>query len=327
MRTHGHAHVHLPDATDPILAATARASRVVLWSFTGLCATTAFQAAVAWYSGSVALLADTIHNAGDAATAIPLWIAFRYARRTPDRKFTYGYGKVEDLAGVVIVGAILASAIVAAIESVRRFTDPSPVTHLWAVALAAAVGFLGNEAVAIYRIRVGKEIGSAALVADGRHARADGLTSLAVLVGAAFVAAGFPAADPAVGLLLCIVILKIVWDTGKVVFLRLLDGTEPGVGDEIRETVRSSPGVKEVTEVRVRWSGHRMYAEVNLAVDGNLSVEEGHAIATEARHRLLHRLSYLSDATIHVDPEEASGTSRHATAFHAHGGLPGHGHR
>ncbi len=326
MRMHGHAHVHLPAATDPILAATTRASRVVLWSFAGLCATTTFQAAVAWYSGSIALLADTIHNAGDAATAIPLWIAFRYARRKPDRKFTYGYGRVEDLAGVVIVGAILASAGVAAIESLRRFADPAPVTHLWAVALAAAVGFLGNEAVAIYRIRVGKAIGSAALVADGRHARADGLTSLAVLVGAGGVAAGVPSADPAVGLLLCLVILKIVWDTGKEVFLRLLDGAEPGVGDEIRETVRASPGVKNVTEVRVRWSGHRIYAEVNLAVEGNLSVEEGHAIATEARHRLLHLLSYLSDATMHVDPAGASGPSRHATAFHAHGGLPGHGH-
>lgn len=326
MRMHGHAHVHLPPATDPVLAATTRASRVVFWSFAGLCATTAFQAAVAWYSGSVALLADTIHNAGDAATAIPLWIAFRYARRKPDRKFTYGYGRVEDLAGVVIVGAILASAIVAAIESVRRFADPAPVAHLWAVALAAAVGFLGNEAVAIYRIRAGKEIGSAALVADGRHARADGLTSLAVLVGAAGVAAGIPAADPTVGLLLCLVILRIVWDTGKVVFLRLLDGIEPGVVDEIRENVRALPGVEEVTDVRVRWSGHRMYAEVNLAVGGNLTVEEGHAIATEARHRLLHRLPYLSDATVHVDPANVSGARLHGVRLHRHDDLPGHSH-
>jgi divalent metal cation (Fe/Co/Zn/Cd) transporter len=322
MRTHGHAHVHLPDATDPVLAATTRASRVVLWSFAGLCATTAFQAAVAWYSGSIALLADTIHNAGDAATAIPLWIAFRYARRKPDRKFTYGAG--EDLAG--------SSSWAPSGQRDRRRDRICPAVcgsragRALAVVLAA-VGFLGNEAVALYRIRVGKAIGSAALVADGRHARADGLTSLAVLVGAAGVAAGVPSADPAVGLLLCLVILKIVWDTGKEVFLRLLDGVEPGVGDEIRETVRASPGVKEVTEVRVRWSGHRIYAEVNLAVEGNLSVEEGHAIAMEARHRLLHRLAYLSDATIHVDPPEASGTSRHATAFHAHGGLPGHGHR
>lgn len=326
MRRHAHAHAPLLSAADPVLAATEQASRVVLRSFAALCATTAVQAAIAWFSGSVALLADTIHNAGDAAASVPLWIAFRYARRAPDRKFTYGYGRLEDLAGVVIVAAILAGAIVAAIESVRRFAAPAPVAHLWAVAFAAAVGFLGNEGVAVYRIRAGKAIGSAALIADGRHARADGLTSLAVLLGTAGVAAGFPAADPAVGLLLCIFILKIVWDTGKEVFLRLLDGADPAVGDEIRETASASPGVKEVTEVRVRWSGHRMYAEVNLAVDGELPVEEGHAIATEARHRMLHRLPYLSDATVHVDPANVSGAIRHGIPIHRHDDLPGHSH-
>ncbi len=326
MRNGAHAHAPLLSADDPVLAATERASRAVLRSFAVGCATAAVQAAVVWYSGSVALLADTIHNAADAATAVPLWIAFRYARRAPDRKFTYGYGRVEDLAGVVIVGVILASGIAAAVESVRRFTAPAPVEHLWAVALAAAVGFLGNEGVALYRIRVGRAIGSAALVADGRHARVDGLTSLAVLLGAAGVAAGIPEADPAVGILLSVVILKIVRDTGKEVFLRLLDGADPRVGDEIRETVSASPGVKEVTEVRVRWSGHRMYAEVNLAVDGALPVEEGHAIATEARHRMLHRLPYLSDATVHVDPANASGASRHGVSLHRHDDLPGHTH-
>src|SRR5512134_267189 len=326
MRRHSHAHAPLPSAADPVVAATERASRAVLWSFVVLCATTAVQAAVAWVSGSVALLADTIHNAGDAATAIPLWIAFRYARRAPDRRFTYGYGRVEDLAGVVIVVMILAGAVAAAAESVRRFTSPAPVAHLWAVSLAAAVGFLGNEGVALYRIRVGKAIGSAALVADGRHARADGLISLAVLLGAAGVAAGIPAADPAVGLLLSVAILKIVWDTGKEVFLRLLDGIDPSVGNDIRETVGASPGVKEVTDVRVRWSGHRMYAEVNLAVDGGLLVEEGHAVATEARHRMLHRLPYLTDATVHVDPMAVSGAIRHGIPSHRHDDLPGHSH-
>jgi cation diffusion facilitator family transporter len=321
-----HAHGDFLPSTDPVLTATGQASRAVLWSFAALCATAAFQAVVAWYSGSVALLADTFHNMGDAATAVPLWIAFRYARRDPDRKFTYGYGRIEDLAGVLVVAVILASAVGAAIESVRRFSSPAPVTSLWAVALAAAVGFLGNEAIALYRIRVGNAIGSAALVADGRHARADGLTSLAVLLGTALVAAGFPAADPAVGLVICVVILRIAWGSGKEVFLRLLDGVDPRVGDEIRETVRALPGVEEVTDVRVRWSGHRMYAEVNLAVDGNLTVEEGHAIATEARHRLLHRLPYLTDATVHVDPANNSGAVRHGIPLHRHDNLPGHSH-
>jgi cation diffusion facilitator family transporter len=321
-----HVHGGIVPASDPILDANRQASRAVLLSFAGLCATSALQAAAAWYSGSVALMADTLHNMGDAATAVPLWIAFRYARRRPDGRFTYGYGRMEDLAGVLVVLVILASAIAAGVESVRRFASPAKVEHLWAASIAAAAGFIGNEAVAAYRIRVGNAIGSAALVADGRHARADGLTSLAVLGGTGLVAAGIPIADPAIGLLICALILKIAWNAGKEVFLRLLDGVDPRVGDEIRETVRALSEVGEVTEVRVRWSGHRMYADVNLAVGGSLTVGEGHDIAAEARHRLLHRLPYLSDATVHVDPAGVSGASRHGVSHHQHDGLPGHSH-
>jgi cation diffusion facilitator family transporter len=324
MSRHPHSHHHLP--ADPVVRTTGRGSRAVLWSFAALFATAACQAVVVLFTGSVALLADTIHNLGDAATAIPLWIAFRLARKGPNDRFTYGYGRFEDLAGVIVVGIILASAIVAGAESVRRFLNPAPVMHLWAVAAASVIGFLGNEAVAIYRVGVGKEIGSAALVADGRHAHADALTSLAVLLGAAGVRLGYPVADPAVGLLITAMILKIVWETGKEVFLRLLDGADPDAVGEIRETAASVTGVVEVSDVRVRWAGHRMYAEVNLSVGGDRSVSEGHAIATEVRHRMLHRLRYLSDATIHVDPAHASGVFAHGVPSHKHDGLPGHSH-
>lgn len=305
---------------------TEKGMRAVVWSFAGLFATASLQAVVVAWTGSVALLADTIHNAGDAATAVPLWIAFRLGRRKPDRRFTYGYGRVEDLAGVVIVLVVLASAAVAAWEAVRRILHPVAVSHLWAVAAASAVGFLGNEAVAAYRIRVGTEIGSAALVADGRHARIDALTSLAVLLGAGGVWLGYPAADPAVGLLITAAILRIAWQTGSEVFLRLLDGADPRVADEIRQAARGVDGVADVSEVRVRWAGHRMYAEVHLAVDGAMPVAHGHAIAAEVRHRLLHGLRYLSDATIHVDPAEASGAARHGIASHEHDDLPHHSH-
>jgi cation diffusion facilitator family transporter len=324
MRGHTHSHPHLP--ADPVVRATGKGTRAVLWSFAALFATAACQAVVVLYTGSIALLADTIHNLGDAATAIPLWIAFRLARKGPNDRFTYGYGRVEDLAGVIVVGIILASAVAAGTESVRRFVNPAPVRHLWAVAAASLVGFLGNEAVAVYRVRVGKEIGSAALVADGRHAHADALTSLAVLLGAAGIRLGYPMADPAVGLLITAMILKIVWETGKEVFLRLLDGADPDAVGEIRETAASVTGVVEVSDVRVRWAGHRMYAEVNLAVNGDRSVSEGHAIATEVRHRMLHHLRYLSDATIHVDPAHASGVFAHGIPSHKHDGLPGHSH-
>jgi cation diffusion facilitator family transporter len=194
------------------------------------------------------------------------------------------------------------------------------------VAAASIIGFLGNEAVAQLRIRVGNEIGSAALVADGQHARTDGLTSLAVLFGAIGVWLGFPLADPIVGLIISITIFWIVWDSGKTVFTRLLDGVDPAITDEIRHSAEHVSGVREITDVKVRWLGHRLHAEINMTVDAGLSVEQGHAIAKEYRHELLHHLKYLSDATIHVDPATESGTGYHEVGEHSHEGLPLHGH-
>lgn len=324
MRVRKHSHGHRPP--DPVMTSTGKGIRAVQWSFAALLATSICQGGVVLFTGSVGLLADTIHNLGDAATAIPLWVAFRLARREPNARFTYGYGRVEDLAGVVVVSIILASAIGAGTEAIRRIQDPAPVRHLWAVAAASVAGFLGNEAVAWYRVRVGREIGSAALVADGRHAHADALTSLSVLLGAGGVWLGHPLADPAIGLLITVLLLKIVWDTGKEIFLRLLDGADPRTVVEIREAAATVEGVLEVSDVRVRWTGHRMYAEVNLSVPGNRTVTEGHAIAKEVRHQLLHRLRYLSDATIHVDPGSASGITEHRIPIHEHDNLPGHSH-
>jgi len=298
----------------------------VKWSFAGLFLTAFFQLVIVWFSGSIGLLADTIHNFGDALTAIPLLFAFILARWKPNDRFTYGYGRVEDLAGVFVVLMILISAIVAGYISIDRFFHPQEVTFLWAVAAAAIAGFIGNEAVARLRIKVGTEIGSAALVADGQHARADGLTSLAVLFGALGVWLGFPLADPIVGLIITVAILGIVWESAKTVFTRLLDGVDPAITDEVRHSAGHVKGVKAVTDVKVRWLGHRLHAEVNLTVDSNLSVEEGHAIAMEYRHELLHHLKYLSDATIHIDPATESGIGHHHVAEHSHEGLPPHSH-
>ena len=320
----GHTHTH--GVVDPSIITTERGIWAVKWSFAGLFATAVFQIVVVIFSGSVALLADTIHNVGDAATAIPLWIAFRLARRKPNKRFTYGYGRVEDLAGVAIVLTILLSAVIAGYESIDRLFHPQTVKHLWAVMVASAVGFIGNEAVARFRIKVGKEIGSAALVADGHHARVDGLTSLAVLFGAVGVWLGYPLADPIVGLLITVTILRIAWESGKSIFTRMLDGVDPEIVDEIRHAVNHTPGVESVSEVRVRWLGHRLHAELNIAVEPQLSVEVAHGIALEARHRLLHELTYLSNATIHVDPANASGEEHHRVAKHEHDQLPAHSH-
>jgi cation diffusion facilitator family transporter len=335
MRTHSHnqsqahhgPHDHTHGTIDPALLTTERGIWAVKWSLIGLGATAVFQAVIVFFSGSVALLADTIHNIADAGTAIPLWIAFNLARRQPSRRFTYGYGRVEDVAGVIVVLTILFSAIVAGYESVNRLLHPQPVEHLWAVAIASIIGLAGNELAAILRIRVGKEINSAALVADGYHARVDGLTSLGVLFSAVGVWLGYPLADPIIGLIITAAILPIVWESGKAVFTRLLDGVDPEVTDEIRHTLNDAQGVREVTEVRLRWLGHRLHAEVNLAVSPKLSVAEGHAIAVEARHQLLHHLPYLSNVTIHVDPEDFSGEEHHGIKEHTHEGLAVHSHR
>jgi cation diffusion facilitator family transporter len=289
-------------------------------------ATAVFQVIIVLLSGSVALLADTIHNFGDAATAVPLWFAFILARQRPSKRFTYGYGRMEDLAGVVIVLIILFSAVVAAYESVDRLIHPRMVVHLWAVCVASVIGFLGNEVVAQFRLRVGREIGSAALIADGYHARVDGLTSLAVLLGAIGIWLGLPLADPIIGLLITVAILHIVWESGKSVFTRLLDGIDPEVLDEIRHAVHHTASVQDVSEVRVRWLGHRLHAEVNIAVNPGLSVSQGHEIATEVRHQLLHHLRYLSNVTVHVDPSNASGEKHHHIREHVHDDLPAHSH-
>ena len=194
---------HSHDASDSIdgaLESSAAGIRAVKISLLALGATAAAQLVIVVISGSVALLADTIHNFSDALTAFPLWIAFALGRRAATRRYTYGFGRAEDLAGLFVIAMITLSAAIAAIESVRRLINPVTIDHLGWVAAAGLVGFIGNELVAVYRIRVGHQIGSAALVADGLHARTDGFTSLAVLFGAGGVALGFPLADPIVGL-------------------------------------------------------------------------------------------------------------------------------
>lgn len=304
---HGHSHSRI----DPSITASDRGIWAVKWSFIGLFATAAIQLSVVIFSNSIGLLADTIHNFGDAATAIPLGIAFMFARKKPSQRFTYGYGRVEDFAGVMVVLTIFASAAVAAYESIQRLIRPEKVGHLPAVAMASLLGFLGNEGVAIFRIRVGKEIGSAALIADGYHARTDGWTSLAVLVGAIGVWLGYPKADPIIGILITIAILVIVWRSAKDVFTRALDGIEPEVLSEIQHSTSHVAGVRQVTEVRARWLGHQLLAEVNIAVDPALTVEQGHSIGADVHRQLMAHLPFLARAIVHVDPTGASGESHH----------------
>ena len=292
----GHGHTH--GVVDPTIATTERGIWAIKWSFIILAITAAMQVVVVVLTGSVALFADTIHNIGDAATAIPLWIAFLFARKQANNRFTYGYGKVEDIAGVIIVGLILFSAIVAGSESIDRLLNPREIDYLWAVAAAGIVGFIGNEVVAVFRIRVGREIQSAALIADGYHARVDGLTSLAVVLGAIGVALGFPLADPIVGLIITIMIFGIVWQSARAVFTRLLDGVDEGIITELRHSIEHVPGIISSRNLRARWMGHRLHAEAEIVVPGDVSVAQGIVLIGQVREAVLAHFPALSSLRI-----------------------------
>jgi cation diffusion facilitator family transporter len=303
------------DSLDQALEASRDGIRAVAVSLIILFVAAGVQALVVVASGSVALLGDTLHNAADGLTALPLWLAFRLGRRPPTSRFTYGYGKSEDLAGLAVIALIATSAGFAGYEAIHRLLHPERVTQLGFVMAAAVVGAVGNEVVAQYRIRVGRRIGSAALEADGIHARTDGVTSLLVLVGAIAVALGWRWADPVVGLLITAAILIVGFQAVRSVGQRLLDAVDPAIVEHITRLVAAVDGVVQVTEVRARWAGHRLLAQVRLSVDGDSSVTKAHEIAEAAHHALLHQVSNLSDAIIHVDPALA-GLDPHASTAH-----------
>jgi len=304
------------DSLDQALEGSREGIRAVAVSLAVLLITAGMQALVVVASGSVALLGDTLHNAADALTAVPLWLAFRLGRRAPTTRFTYGYGKAEDVAGLVVLALIFGSAAFAGYEAIERLIHPQHITDLGIVMLAAVVGAIGNEVVAQYRIRVGRRIGSAALEADGIHARTDGVTSLLVLIGAIGVALGAQWADAIVGLVISVAILVVGYQAARSVGQRLLDAVDPAIVARISKTVVGVEGVKAVTEVRARWVGHRLMAQVRLSVNGGLSVTQAHEIAEAAQHELLHHISNLSDAIIHVDPVVVGFDPHEPTAHH-----------
>ena len=296
-------HSHDPaEQVDDALSADAAGRRALWISLAGLGVTAAIQAVVVVLSGSVALLGDALHNIADALTAVPLLAAFTLARRAPTKRYTYGYGRSEDLAGLFVVAMIALSSVLAAYEAIARLIHPRDVTHLWAVAVAAVVGFAGNELVARYRISVGRRIGSAALVADGLHARTDGFTSLAVLLGAGGVALGWRWADPVVGLLITAAILGVLRSAVSQVGARLMDAVDPHLVDQASAAVTSVEGVDELRELRIRWIGHVLRAEADITVPASLSMAQAHDIAHHAEAHMLDAVRRLTAATIHVSP-------------------------
>jgi cation diffusion facilitator family transporter len=295
----GHGHDEGPDDA---LASSEEGIRALKASLVLLMITALFQAAIVAFSGSVALLADTIHNFGDALTSVPLWVAFALSRRAATRSYTYGYGRAEDLAGVVIVGVIFFSACVAGYESVMKLVEGSAVSNVGWIAAAAIVGFLGNEVVAWWRISVGERIGSAALVADGQHARADGFTSLAVLVGAVGVWLGYPIVDPIVGLGITLAILFIVKNSALSIWRRMMDSVDPEVVEGIERAAGEVPQIEGIESLRARWVGHRVYGEVAVRVPSELSVAEAARVREKLYEAAKRALPKLERLTVETDP-------------------------
>jgi cation diffusion facilitator family transporter len=304
------------DSFDNALESSAAGIQAVKISLLVLGLTAIVQIVIVVISGSIALAADTIHNFSDALTAVPLWIAFALGTKAATRRYTYGYGRAEDLAGLFVIAMITLSAIIAGYEAIRRLIHTQPIEHVGWVALAGLVGFIGNEWVALYRIRVGRRIGSAALVADGLHARTDGFTSLAVIIGAGGVALGFPLADPVIGLVITVAILAVLRTAVRDVFRRLLDGVDPQFIYTAEAALAARPGVRSVRSVRMRWIGHRLHADAELDIDPTLSLAEAHRIAHDSEHDLIHAVPKLTTAIIHAYPaDDGNAAERHRHAI------------
>ncbi len=290
------------DAAGQLIDSGAVAIRATKVSLIALGVTAAIQALIVVFSGSVALLSDTLHNLTDALTAIPLWIAFAVGRRAPTRRYTYGFNRIEDAAGFLIVMAIAASAVLVIWESVQRLIEPRLIDHIPWVIAAGLVGALGNELVARYRMTIGERVGSEALITDGRHARTDALTSLAVVVAGVGAAFGAAWVDPAVGLVVAGAILVLFARSARRMTRRVLDGIDPEIVDEVAGVAQRVDGVREITELRVRWHGHQLRVDASIAVDPDLTVAKGHDVAHHVEHHLIHHFSVPVTALIHVSP-------------------------
>ena len=312
---HSHDHSEAIQSADESSEHGIRAAWIGL---AGMMATAIAQVVIVAISGSIALLADTIHNLGHAATTIPLIIAFRIGRRGATKRYSYGYRRSEDLVGLFIGLIIAVSAAIIIWEAIDAVINPREITNLWWVFAAGLVGFLGNEIVAVYRIRAGRRIGSAALIAEGQHARADGLTSIAVAVGIVGVWLGFPRADAIVGFIIGIAILGILVSSMRTVLRRLMDGVDDELIDRLTATVEEIPGVLGVDRVRARWSGHRMTGDVAIQIDPELSVRQGHVIAEETEHAVLHAAPNMDGVVVHIHPRVSPEESKRLHELSGH---------
>ncbi len=313
-KVHGHGHEH--GKVDADLYGNQVGLRAVQISTAGMFIVAAIQFAIAAIGGSAGLFADALHNLGDVLTTVALWIAFVISSRAANQRYTFGYYRAEDLAGIFIVLVIIGSAVGGAVESILKLTSGNVPSQIYLSMAAALVGVVGNEVLAQYKISVGKRINSVPLIADGQHSRIDGLTSLAAFLGLVGVKFGFPQADPIAGLIITVVIVTVVYSTSRSVLQRLLDAVDPHIVPAIVAAAEAVPGVLAVTDVRARWVGHTLHVVMNIEVDANLTLAKAHAIAEEVRHRIFHEIKGVSEVIIHTDPAGTGVDYHEAMAHH-----------
>ncbi len=266
-----------PPAAADDTAERAAANRAIGVSALGLGLTGLLELAIALLGGSVALLSDALHNLSDVSTSVAMFIGFQYSKRRATSSHPYGYERAEDLAGVVVAIAVWASAIAAAVVSIHKLTTHGTTTDLDLGMAAAAFGVVGNQVVARYKRRIGRQINSITLLADARHSWLDALSSAGALAGLAGVALGYRWADGVAGLVVTAFIVHVGYEVTSDVVTHLMDGVEPDVLAQAERASLTVPGVAHV-HVRGRWSGRSLLVEVEGYVTGHLSVAEAQAL-------------------------------------------------
>jgi cation diffusion facilitator family transporter len=289
------------------------AVRAVLISAVVLGAAAIVEIAAAVVSRSASVLADGLHNSGDVLTTFVLLFAFALARRPATRRFPSGYGRIEDIATLVIVVVIVVTAAVAGVESVRKLLQPEQYGNITFSLVAAAIGIVANVSVSEYKVRVGRGLGSTALEADGIHSRTDALVSAGAFAGIGLAGLGLRLADPIVGLLITGAILYILVGTLRKLVLRMMDAIDPKLIDELTTAAEHTEGVLGVHDVRARWVGRELVAVMHIDCDANLSLKDAHAIAQHVEHEVAHVVPEAR-VDIHMDP----GVESHQHAGHDH---------
>lgn len=301
----GHAHGGVYDSRDAV--------RAVLVSAAALGVASGAEFTAAAIGRSAGVLADGLHNAGDVLTTFILLAAFALARRPATRRFTSGFGRIEDVATLLIVLVIVLTAALAAAESIRRLIQPEPYGSVPLSLAAAAIGVVANLGVSEYKIRVGRAIGSTALAADGVHSRIDALVSAGAFVGIGLAALGLAKADPIAGLAITGMIVYILGGTVRQLVLRMMDAVDPVLVDELEAAARRVDGVLGVHDVRARWVGRELVAVMHLDCDADATLRDAHELAQRVEHEVSHVVPEAR-LDIHMDP----GAEEHAHGQHGH---------